>query len=117
MWRRESINAFTEAGPKALAERRAQGRDPAHDGAVGQKRGKRNAEHARAIQEWEREQGNAKAAVDFARDVLPRLQQVPLSTIMEATELSLRYCSMIRRGLKLPHPRHWPSLIGLCPDS
>jgi hypothetical protein len=23
------------------------------------------------------------------------------------------YCSKIRRGLKIPHPRHWPSLRAL----
>lgn len=38
------------------------------------------------------------------------LQGVPLSAMMRATGLSLRYCSLIRRGLAVPHPRHWAAL-------
>jgi hypothetical protein len=26
---------------------------------------------------------------------------------MQATGLSLRYCWLIRRGERIPHPRHW----------
>lgn len=36
---------------------------------------------------------------------------------MEATALSLRYCSLIRRGLQVPHPRHWGALAQLGHES
>jgi hypothetical protein len=30
---------------------------------------------------------------------------------MRASGLSLPYVSQIRRGRKIPHPRHWPLLL------
>ena len=42
----------------------------------------------------------------YARDILPRLQDLPLSQISAGIGLSQQYCSLIRRGLKVPHPRH-----------
>ncbi len=108
--RAEAVSIFASAGPTQLARLRAEGKDPAHGGDAGQKRGRRNAEHVRAIEEWERLNGRFKDAGDFALDILPGLQTVPLSSLMDATRLSLRYCSLIRRGLKVPHPRHWQAL-------
>ncbi|MDP9363102.1 MAG: hypothetical protein M3Q10_02520 [Chloroflexota bacterium] len=109
----ESLAIFATAGPKALAELRAGGADPAHGGEAGRKRGQRNAEHVRAIAEWESSRDGSEAEIDFTRDVLPRLQGVQLSALMQATGLSVRYCSLIRRGLKVPHPRHWAALARL----
>jgi hypothetical protein len=34
----------------------------------------------------------------FRREILPLLQGVPLGTLVKAAGLSLRYCSLIRRG-------------------
>lgn len=42
----------------------------------------------------------------YQREILP-LIHVPLSRLQRATGLSLRYVSMIRRGERAPHPRHW----------
>ena len=30
--------------------------------------------------------------------------------MVDATGLSKGYCSFIKRGIKIPHERHWPSL-------
>lgn len=46
----------------------------------------------------------------FAREILPQLQRLSLSVISEHTGLSQQYCSLIRRGLYVPHPRHWAAL-------
>ena len=46
----------------------------------------------------------------FKRDILPRLQDVPLSRIMKVTGFSRRYASLVRRGLCTPHPAHYDSL-------
>jgi hypothetical protein len=43
----------------------------------------------------------------FQRDILPLIQGVPLSRLQRATGLSLRFVSLIRRGERTPHPRHW----------
>jgi hypothetical protein len=46
------------------------------------------------------------------RFILPFIQEVPLSHLQQATGLSLRYVSLIRRGERTPHPRHWRALVG-----
>jgi len=38
---------------------------------------------------------------------------VSLSAMVEATGLSKGYCSFIKRGVKVPHERHWPALSQL----
>jgi hypothetical protein len=51
----------------------------------------------------------------FQRDILPLIQNIPLSRLQKGTGLSLRYVSLIRRGERTPHPRHWQALIGAGP--
>ena len=38
------------------------------------------------------------------------LKTVSLLETMHATGLSRTYCGMIRRGVRVPHPRHWEAL-------
>jgi hypothetical protein len=47
----------------------------------------------------------------FQRDILPLIQEVPLSRLQRATGLSIRYVSLIRRGERTPHPRHWEAFL------
>jgi hypothetical protein len=54
---------------------------------------------------------------DFKRDILPGLQGVTLRRITEATGLSKRFASQIRRGLAVPHHRHWDGLLALASKS
>ncbi|MDP9369369.1 MAG: hypothetical protein M3Q03_14030 [Chloroflexota bacterium] len=67
---------------------------------------------------WERGRGDADQgdAEVFRREVLPKLQGVPLGVMAKATGLSEGYCSFIRRGEKVPHRRHWASLARLNND-
>jgi hypothetical protein len=37
---------------------------------------------------------------------------ISLSRLLRATGLSLRYVSLIRRGERTPHPRHWQAFMG-----
>jgi CRISPR-associated endonuclease Cas1 len=46
-------------------------------------------------------------------EVLPRLQQVTVRQMQDATGLSSTACSMIRSGKRTAHPRHWAALAGL----
>ena len=43
----------------------------------------------------------------------PKLKTVSLLVTMRATGLSRTYCGMIRRGVRVPHPRHWEAFRGL----
>jgi hypothetical protein len=110
--RKEYSASFAAAGPAGLASLRAQGQDPAHGGEAARKRGMRNAQHISDTVNWERaHQVDAHADPDyFHQKILPRLQGIPLLAIRRATGLSLDYCSKIRRGLRMPHPRHWDTL-------
>jgi hypothetical protein len=47
----------------------------------------------------------------FQRDILPLIQEIPLSRLQQATGLSLRYVTLIRHGERTPHPRHWQAFV------
>jgi CRISPR-associated endonuclease Cas1 len=111
--RTELAETFQVAGPQVLAKLRAQGADPAHGGDSGQQRGRTNAQHQRDIAAWEGAERDDAAALDFQRDILPRVRQVSLNELTRATGLSLRYCWLIRRGERIPHPRHWAALASV----
>lgn len=97
---------FAAAGPKALARLTAEGRDPRHEGESARKRASANSRHKRAAAAWDREHGRADPA-EFGREILPAIQEIPLRRLMAATGLSLRHVQLIRRGERVPHPRHW----------
>lgn len=105
--RKELAAHYTAAGLEALADLRSKGVDPAHGKEAGRKRGARNAQRAREANQWNRAHRGTVSPADFVRDIQPRLQAIPLSAISKATGLSRGYASMIRRGLYVPHPRHW----------
>jgi len=63
--------------------------------------------HQKAVRQWSGERPDPAA---FAVEVLPGLRQLPIRAISEATGLSEHYCSMIRLGKRVPHPRHWDAL-------
>ena len=104
----EKLSLFEQAGPAALAQLRAEGRDPTVTVDARHKLGRANRRRQLDAARWNAEHGQPDNET-FTREILPTLQDVPLSQIMEATGLSLRYCSQIRRGY-VPNPRHWESL-------
>lgn len=107
----QSVEAFLVAGPAALARARSSGNDPAHGGDSGHHRAQTQRERAAAREAWDREHdGETPDAERFRSDILPRLQNVSLSAMMRTTRLSLRYCSEIRRGIRVPHPMYWEAL-------
>jgi hypothetical protein len=62
--------------------------------------------------EGDAEHGKLVDLSAFQRDILPLIQDVPLSQLQRATGLSLRYVSLIRRGERTPHPQHWSAFLG-----
>lgn len=109
----EKLAALKTSGPDALARMRMAGQDPTKTNEAIQRQSEQMSERRRAAREWE---GTHEAGRDpgvFARDILPKIQDMPLSMLMVATGLSKRQCSRIRQGLSLPHVRHWQSLYGL----
>jgi CRISPR-associated endonuclease Cas1 len=111
-YQRDLYQAFAETGRVAVAQKRAMGVDPSHGGAAAEKRGATTSQRKRELQEWK--VAHPGSIVDrelFAREILPVIQAVPLDELAHATGLTHGYLSQIRRGEKVPHPRHWPALL------
>ena len=90
-----------------LAQLRADHRDPAHGGRAAQLRGQKNAAHQAAVREWKGERPDTDV---FRSEILPGLRHARIADVVVATGLSEHYCSLIRLGKKVPHPRHWDAL-------
>jgi hypothetical protein len=81
--------------------------------AFGSRRGKRSAANLRASAAWSRKHSDTFDPESFAKEIGPRLATASRAAMMRATGLSRPYCSMIRRGVRIPHPRHWEGLRSL----
>jgi hypothetical protein len=85
--------------------------DPTHGATAAARRAETNVARKRQAREWEERHGKLVDFSAFQRDILPLIQDIPLSQLQRATGLSLRYVSLIRRGERTPHPRHWQALL------
>jgi CRISPR-associated endonuclease Cas1 len=103
-------NKAVIAAREALVAQAAAGKDPRKDPTMNQRRGVAISEGHRRNREWNREHPEQRDEAWFRREVLPRLDAFSLSTIANATGLSLAACSRIRSGSRLPHHRHWDPL-------
>lgn len=101
--------AWLSHGREQLARLREGGSDPAHGGDAALRRASSMLEQNRISAEWDliHERPDPQT---FERDIRPHLETVPLKLMSQATGLSIDYCSKIRRGLRVPHPRHWLAL-------
>jgi CRISPR-associated endonuclease Cas1 len=90
-----------------LARMRAEQRDPAHGGRAAENRGAKNAAHQAAVREWTGQRPDPEI---FRTEILSGLHHVSIAELVAATGLSQHYCSLIRLGKKVPHPRHWDTL-------
>jgi CRISPR-associated endonuclease Cas1 len=104
---------FAQTGPAMLAALRAADADPAHGGAATARRAATMRQRQRERVQWQPDPAEVNDPREFTREILPVIQNVPLRRLSNATGLSLRYVSLIRRGERVPHPRHWDSLRGL----
>jgi hypothetical protein len=91
---------------------RQAGVDPSHGGDAAQKRGATMRRRMQELSEWNAAHDTESAKPEiFEREILPRIRSVPLSDLVRATGLTHAYLSQVRRGVKTPHPRHWPALM------
>jgi CRISPR-associated endonuclease Cas1 len=105
-WARHAAQGRDNAAG-VLARMRAEQRDPAHGGRSAESRGAKNAAHQAAVREWTGERPDPEV---FRLKILPGLRRVSTAELVAATGLSQHYCSLIRLGKKIPHPRHWDAL-------
>jgi CRISPR-associated protein Cas1 len=105
--REQYATAFHGSGLRAIERVRTDGDDPTHGAEAAAARASTNIERKREAREWDERYGKLTDLSAFQREILPLIQSVPLSRLQQATGLSLRYVSLIRRSERTPHPRHW----------
>ncbi len=103
--------AFHGSGLTAIEKKKVAGTDPTHGAAAAARRAGANVNRKREAREWDERHGKLVDLSAFQREILPLIQDIPLSRLQKATGLSLRYVSLIRRGERTPHPRHWQAFM------
>jgi hypothetical protein len=103
--------SFRAAGPAKIARLRAAGHDPTATPEAQSRRAATASQQRKAVAAW-RDDGSLDA-VDFRRDILPKLQGVPVRVIAEAMGATLSHGSKVRCGHTVPHKRHWDGLLAL----
>lgn len=112
----EESGAWLEMGRGQIAYMRARGEDPAHGGEAAEMRAQTVSRQNLASRAWSRENPERPSDEVFVEQILTGLQSVRLREMVRVTGLSLDYCSKIRRGQKVPHPRHWSALAELASE-
>src|SRR5574341_395965 len=100
-------------GHAVLRQMQAEGRDPSRSDSAVRASWARRLETHRAISEWEATHPRRPDSAVYFRDVFPRVQAASVPAIVRATGLCYPYSALIRRGVKVPHPRHWEALVSL----
>jgi CRISPR/Cas system-associated endonuclease Cas1 len=108
-WEKQAGRARRNAA-EVLASLRTEQSDPGHGGRAAQLRGSKNAAHQRAVWDWRGERPDPQV---FAKEILPGLREATIAQLAATTGLSRHYCSLIRLGKRVPHPRHWEALRSL----
>lgn len=106
-YRQTQTITFADARRAKLKELRAAGIDPSHTGEASEKLSSRMQQRKREEAAWDAAHPDVEVDEEVVgSEILPGLRGVMLSTLVAATGLSQQYCSLIRRGLKVPHRRH-----------
>ena len=87
---------------------RGTGYDPTTTPEAQRRRAATASQQRKVVAAW-RDDGSLDG-VDFRRDILPKLQRLPVRLIAEAMGASLSHGSIVRGGKVVPHKRHWKAL-------
>ena len=69
-----------------------------------------------ALARWEWQRSGGTAGIDeqaYHTQIQPQLRRLTNAAIASAIGVSLYYAAEIRRGRRVPHPRHWQELANL----
>lgn len=108
---------LTTAG---LVKAAQQGRIAAQSDQAQERRAETQRRHRSAKASWK--ESDLPAWLDekfYCREIQPRLTQVSLSVLAAKLGISIPYAVDIRRGRRVPHPRHWEALsqlVGFLPQ-
>jgi CRISPR-associated endonuclease Cas1 len=112
---RERIQKLSTAGKATLDAMRASHDDPARSPEAAAKKREKSRSTSLAMREWEREHGRGDSEV-YQRQILPRVQQIPVPQLMKVTGLSQFHCWKVRKGERRLHARHWAAIVAATLD-
>jgi CRISPR-associated endonuclease Cas1 len=107
--RRAMTPAFQAGGPAKIAAMRTAGHNPTTTPEAQRRRASTASKQRKAVAAWWDD--GSLDRVDFRRDILPKLQGLPVRVIAEAMGCSGSHGSKVRSGLLVPHKRHWKALL------
>lgn len=100
--------AFNDARAAKFAALQAAGQNPTATPKAQRRRAAAASQQRKAGAAW-RDDGSL-TGVDFRRDILPKLQSLPVRVIAEAMGCSGSHGSKVRGGKLVPHKRRWVKL-------
>ena len=90
------------------------GRIATHSASAEARRSVTQARQAQALRNWHPSDLPTWLDEDcYRREILPRLSKLTVKKIRLAIDVSHPYATLIRRGISVPHPRHWLPLAEL----
>jgi len=97
-----------------LLEQAKLGRIATHSVTAEARRSVTQARQAQALRNWRPSDLPTWLDEDcYRREILPRLSEFTVKKIRFAIDVSHPYATLIRRGVSIPHPRHWLPLARL----
>jgi len=87
--------------------------DPRYRGAAVRRRQRTMDSVYRANAVYKQRAQPAMTREAYLNAVRPHLEAIPLKQLMATTGLTSASCSQLRRGITVPHPRHWAGLARL----
>jgi hypothetical protein len=107
----------SELGAELPGLARAAAASSSHTQTARNRRRKGNAVQRAEQAEWETENsGVVHDRAWFRSELLPKLEQLTLTSIARATGTSTSAASKIRSGQMMPHARHWQALAQLADE-
>jgi CRISPR-associated endonuclease Cas1 len=100
-------------GRATLGAKRADNQDGRSTAQTREAHREAAARQMREISDWEKTAGDAPTRAETARyrrEIGLKLRDIPIRALTTETGLSVIYCRQLRRGDRVPHPRHWAAL-------
>ena len=99
---------------ESMLEKAKLGRIATHGPIAEARRSATHMKHVEALKKWNAADLPKWLDEDFyRRQILPRLSTFTVKAIRLAIDVSHPYATLVKRGLKIPHPRHWMPLAEL----
>ncbi len=99
---------------ESMLEKSKLGRIATHRPIAEARRAATHAKQVEALRRWNPSELPKWLDEDFYRmEILPRLSGFTIKKIRTAIDVSHPYATLIKRGSKIPHPRHWLPLAEL----